>query len=83
MNPFAPLRRPLPTVNGTSEIVSEGVRALEALPGLLDYLSNDEAEASVGEIEIWENAPITAKIEMDMIWEDYGWTGSRWVRIEY
>lgn len=81
MNPFT--ARPLPVLHGNAQLISEGVRALEALTGLLDYLSNDEAEASVAEIEIWEGMAPTAKIEMDMVWTDYGWNGIRWVKIEY
>jgi hypothetical protein len=69
----------LPAVSGSAAMISEGVRALERLQGLLDSLG----DAEVAEIEIWENMPITAKISLDLMMEDYGWNGERWVPIGY
>jgi hypothetical protein len=72
--------KPLPTVSGTAEIVSEGVRALEALPALIESLGDD---AGVSEIQIWENTAITASIYADLTHNSYGWNGKRWVEVGF
>ena len=73
-------KRALPVVIGSGQIVSEGVRALEALPDLLASLGDD---AAVSEIQIWENTPITASIFFDLEHVTYGWNFDRWVRVGY
>jgi hypothetical protein len=70
----------LPTVSGTAEIVSEGVRALEALPALIESLGDD---AGISEIQIWENTAITASIYADLTHTSYGWNGKRWVEVAF
>jgi hypothetical protein len=79
-NPFTTKGKALPTVSGTAEIVSEGVRALEALPALVESLGDD---AGASEIQIWENTAITASIFDGLVHEDYGWNGERWVKVGY
>ena len=73
-------KRALPVVIGSGQIVSEGVRALEALPDLLASLGDD---AEVAEIQIWENTAITAQIAVDLGVTTYGWNFDRWVEVGY
>lgn len=84
-NPFVNrAKRPL-TVNGNSQIVSEGVLALEALNTATfaalfpDY---DVDEVWISEIEIWENMPIRCNVSADGAPEWITWTGTRWIREE-
>lgn len=79
-NLFNTKRKPLPVVSGTAEIVSVGVRALEALPALIDSLGDD---AGVSEIQIWENTAITASIFHNLAHVSYGWNGERWVEVGF
>lgn len=71
----------LVVTRGSAEMVSEGVKALEALPGLLDGLTTDENEFTVSEVKIWENTPITALVSDDCGHTEYGWNGDRWVEV--
>jgi hypothetical protein len=73
-------RKLLPVVRGTAEIVSEGTRALEALPALIESLGD---EASVSELQIWENFAITATVFNDLVHVSYGWNGERWVEVGF
>jgi len=77
-NPFA-VKKALPVVSGTDQMVSEGVKALEALPDFLASLG----DAEVSEIQIWENTPITASIFSDMQHTSYGWNFDRWVEVGF
>jgi hypothetical protein len=70
----------LPVVRGTAEIVSEGTRALEALPALIESLGDD---AGVSELQIWENSAITTTIFHDLAHVSYGWNGKRWVEVDF
>lgn len=69
-------------VNGTREMVYEGGRALEALPGAMEAMFvthfDDDNEPEVAEIRIYENMPIEA-----LIMDNYGefllvWNGGEW-----
>jgi hypothetical protein len=73
-------KKPLPVVSGTAQIVSEGVRALEALPALIETLGD---EAAISEIQIWENMAITASVFRDLAHIIYGWNGERWVEVDF
>jgi hypothetical protein len=75
-------------VNRTAEMVSEGVRALEALPALVERLSASKTawvQEEVAEISIQENDVIEAQISVS--WDDgtlmgydtWQWTGEAWV----
>jgi hypothetical protein len=71
----------LVVTQGSAQMISEGVKALEHLTGLLDFLSTDENEFAVSEIKIWENTPITAVISDNDGHAEYGWNGDRWVKV--
>jgi len=79
-NLFTTRKVALPVVSGSSQMVAEGVLALEALPDLLLSIGDD---AEVSEIQIWENTPITASICVDLGHVTYGWNFDRWVRVGY
>ena len=94
-NPFVNIHKRPMVLSGNRQLVSEGVRALEALTeeALLklypaveeDY--DDEVlvyqnEIDICEIEIWENMPIRCLLAVDMINEWITWTGSKWIREE-
>lgn len=82
-NPFTTKGKPLPHVVGNSEIIREGIQALEALADLLVELGKDDPDVAVAEIAIWENTPITALISLDMETVHYGWNFDRWVKIGF
>jgi hypothetical protein len=69
-------------LNGTAELLREGVRALEALEGQLAGLVPIEAddEPDLAEIRIYENSPITAVVTNDFGWTEIVWSGERWVQ---
>jgi hypothetical protein len=79
-NPFTPKGKPMPVVSGNEQIVSEGVRALEGLPTLIESLGDD---AGISEIQIWENMAITASIWDGLVHAAYAWNGERWVKVTY
>lgn len=68
-------------VTGNSDLVSEGVKALEALPDLLAKLdSGGGDEASIAEIFIFENMPIRALIFDGFGFVKYLWAPAGWVQ---
>ena len=66
-------------VNGTREMVSRGVEALEALEAEI-ALRGEDYEAA--EIRIYENMPIEAVICGDMGAYTIFWNGESWVEVE-
>jgi hypothetical protein len=72
--------RPAPkgmTLNGTRELISEGVNALEALREHVQTDWSDDADLS--EVRIYENMPIEAIISDDAGHWPIVWDGTRWV----
>ena len=66
------------TVNGSREMISVGVEALEALEAHLDRIGDD---AEVAEIRIYENLPIAAVIHWDNEFRTFTWTREAWVEV--
>ena len=69
----------LVVTQGSSHMISEGAKALEALADLLAKISTDDNQADVAEIAIWENTPIKAIVTNDFGASEYGWNGDRWI----
>ena len=62
-------------VNGTSEMLSVGTAALEALGPFVASLE----DADIAEIRVYENMPITALIADDGGFTLYAWSGEAWI----
>lgn len=62
-------------VNGTPELVAEGVRALEGIRVLIDGMDHDP---QLAEFYVFENMPIKAIVCDDLGCTEYVWKFGSW-----
>jgi hypothetical protein len=74
--------RPL-RLSGNAQLISEGVKALEALTDenlVAVFPDYGAEEIGISEIELWENMPIRCNVLADMMPVWITWTGTRWIK---